>query len=82
MNFSLKSNPDQSHACIICRPVLSNLLNLIRGGTSGSGIKLPWEEESTEGASVDIYLLAKGGAIPLEFLNGPSSELLWTDAKP
>ena len=34
--------------------VLSNLLNLMRCGTSGIGVELSWEEDSAEFIWVDI----------------------------
>jgi len=59
-SLNLKHNTEKSHACIMCLAVLSSLLNLMRGGNSGSGKELS-SEESTEFVSVDINLLWKWG---------------------
>lgn len=66
----------------MCRAVLSNLLNLMRGGTSGSGIEPSWEEESTEFASVDINLLWQRGTSGEACWNEASLELPSMEAKP
>lgn len=65
----------------MCLAVLSNLLNLMRGGTSGTGAELSWED-SMEFVWVDKNLEGKQGTSAAARWNKLSLESPSIDAKP